>query len=57
MHAEREKERYICIKLTDEAGEVVVLEKSGKKKTTEFSSVPNDEGVVGGTPRYYFLRR
>jgi len=24
-----------------------VLEESGKKKTREFSRVPNDEGVIG----------
>lgn len=54
---QRERDRYIGVKLTDEAGEVVVFEKGGKKKARKFSRVPNDEGVVVGTPRYYFLRR
>lgn len=42
--------------MADEAGEVVVLEIGGKKKTGEVVGVPNDEAVVGGTPRNNLVR-
>lgn len=36
--------------MSDEAGEVVVLEVGGKKEASELGRVPDDEAVVVGTP-------
>jgi len=41
---------YIGIELTDEAGEIVVLEIGWEKNTREFRRVPNDEAFVIRTP-------
>lgn len=42
---------YVGVELSDEAGEIVVLEISGEKKASELRGVPNDEAGVGGAPR------
>lgn len=40
------RENYIGIKLTNEAGEVVVLEESRKQKPSKFGRIPDDEAGV-----------
>lgn len=54
MNPKRNKgieETYVGIELTDEAGEVVVLEIGREKEASELGRVPHDEAVVGRAPR------
>lgn len=48
---------YICIELTNEAGEVTVLEVARKKGCGELAGVPNDKAVASSAPRYNRVRR
>lgn len=42
---------YVCVELTDEAGEVVVFEVVGQKISRELRRSPDNESVVVITPR------
>lgn len=42
----------IGVELTNEAGEIVVLEVFGKKGFGEFMRIPNDETIASWTPRH-----
>lgn len=46
----QERVTYIGIKLTDEAGEIAVLEVRREEKASEFGIVPNDEAAVVRAP-------
>ena len=43
---------YVCVKLTDEAGEVVVLEINREDEAREIQGIKNDEAIVGCAPSY-----
>jgi hypothetical protein len=47
----KEELTYIGIELTNEAGEIVMLEIGWKKNASEFRGIPNDETVIGRAPR------
>lgn len=49
--------KSIGVELTDEAGEVVVLEVGGKEDASELGRVPDDEAVIGWGPRDDLVRR
>ena len=42
---------YVCVELSNEAGEVVVLEVVGEEVTGELGGTPHHEGGVVFTPR------
>ena len=48
---------YIGIELTNEAGEIVVLEISGQDLLREVKRVDDDEAVAGSSPRDQIVRR
>lgn len=56
-HIERERETYIGIKLSDEAGEVVVLEIPRQHVLGELGRRPDHETVAVSVPRHYRRRR
>lgn len=47
----RETEWYISVKLSNKAGEVIVLEVFGQKVFSELGRIPDDEAVIRSTPR------
>ena len=42
---------YICVELSNEAGEVVVLEVTGQDGGGELVGIPDDEAVASSAPR------
>lgn len=56
-HEKRRNAAYIGVELSDEAGEVVVLEVLGEKMLRELGRVPNHEAVVASAPRDDRVRR
>lgn len=52
-----ERITYIGVELTDEAGEVAVLEVARKEKGGELVRVPDDEAVTSSAPRHDRVRR
>lgn len=40
----------ICVELTDEAGEVVVLEENRQESLREFKWIKNDETIISSSP-------
>lgn len=48
---------HISIELSDEAGEIVVLEILGQKLFRELRHVPNNEAIVPAAPRHHVVRQ
>lgn len=53
----KREETYVCIELTNEAREVVVLEIGGEQKPSELRRVPNDETFLVRAPRHDLVCR